>query len=173
VGRLVERFGPTLEHAGRRFHGFPSAEVAAEARPAALRACGLSLRKAATLRLVARSIAAGTLTEESLTRMSSEAALRSLTELPGIGPWSAALILLRGLGRLDVFPPGDVGATRGLGALLRPGPTTTLDRTIRRIGDRRGYLYFCSLGSDLLARGLIHPAPPPESRQRERGPSGY
>ena len=53
--------------------------------------------------------------------MSSAEALRVLTELSGIGPWSASLVLLRGLGRLDVFPPGDVGAQGGLRALMHLG----------------------------------------------------
>ena len=51
--------------------------------------------------------------------MPSRQAQHALMELPGIGPWSAALVLLRGFGRLDVFPPGDVGAARGLGPLLQ------------------------------------------------------
>ena len=92
--------------------------------------------------------------------MTSQQALHALTELPGIGPWSAALVMLRGFGRLDVFPPGDVGAARGLGPLLRLGPRTSIDRAVERFGDRRGYLYFCGLGANLLARGLIRPATP-------------
>ena len=42
LGRLVVRFGEPLEHAGRRFHAFPTAPAVAGARLAALRACGLS-----------------------------------------------------------------------------------------------------------------------------------
>lgn len=37
--------------------------------------------------------------------MTTDEAPRRLAELPGIGPWSAGLVLLRGLGRTDVFPP--------------------------------------------------------------------
>jgi DNA-3-methyladenine glycosylase II len=77
------------------------------------------------------------------------------------------LVLLRGLGRLDVFPAGDVGVARGLGTLLRLPPGASLNRVVERFGDLRGYLYFCSLGAALLARGLIHAAPPP-GRSRTR-----
>jgi DNA-3-methyladenine glycosylase II len=49
VGRLVERFGATLEHEGRRFHAFPTAGAVARASLSALRACGLSLRKSESL----------------------------------------------------------------------------------------------------------------------------
>jgi 3-methyladenine DNA glycosylase/8-oxoguanine DNA glycosylase len=160
VGRLVERFGEAVEHHGRSFHAFPDARVVAGARLDALKACGLSLRKAETLRQIARAIGAGEVTEEKLSRLSSAEAIRFLTELSGIGPWSANLVLLRGLGRLDVFPPGDVGAARGLSRLTRLPPGPTLDRIVERFGDRRGYLYFCSLGATLLTKHLIHAAPP-------------
>jgi DNA-3-methyladenine glycosylase II len=159
VGQLVERFGNVLEHDGRRFHAFPAPEVIADTRIDGLRRCGLSLRKAQTLRDIARAIAASELSEEKLTRMSSVEAENVLTELPGIGPWSAGLVLLRGLGRLDVFPLGDVGATRGLSALMHLPSGSSLDRVIQRFGDHRGYLYFCSLGRSLLAKSLIRPAP--------------
>jgi 3-methyladenine DNA glycosylase/8-oxoguanine DNA glycosylase len=69
------------------------------------------------------------------------------------------LILLRGLRRLDVFPAGDIGVIRGLTKLMRVEAGPALERVIKRFGDQRGYLYFCSLGSALAARGLIQPPP--------------
>jgi len=161
VRRIVEQFGASLEHAGRRFHAFPAAPAIAEARLPKLRACGLSLHKAEALRHAARAIQSGAVTEESLARMTTDDAVRFLIELPGVGRWSAQVILLRGLGRLDVFPSGDTGATRGLGELLRLAPGPALARAVGSFGDQRGYLYFCVLGGALLAKGLIHPAPSP------------
>jgi DNA-3-methyladenine glycosylase II len=168
VGRLVERFGEVLEHDGRHFSMFPRARRLAEAPLEALRACGLSLKKADSLRRIAMAIEAGALAEDTLLKMSSADAVRSLSELQGIGPWSASLVLLRGLGRLDVFPPGDVGVIRGLERITRLPPGPSLDRIIQRFGDHRGYLYFCSLGSALVARGLIDPAPLQRRRAASR-----
>jgi DNA-3-methyladenine glycosylase II len=164
VARLVERFGKSLDHGARRFYAFPTTRDVAEARTDALRECGMSLRKAETLQRVAGAIASGELVERKLSRMSSEEAIRVLGEISGIGPWSAALVLLRGVGRLDVFPPNDVGVVRGLTRLMGVKPGPSLDRVIRRFGDLRGYLYFCALGGSLLAKGLIHPAPAPSPR---------
>lgn len=158
VGRLVERFGQRLQHEGHTFHAFPAADIVGRAQTEALRACGLSLRKAESLRGLARAVASGQLAEETLSRMSVIDAMKTLTDLPGIGPWSAGLVLLRGFGRLDVFPSGDVGAERGLRTLLHKGKEGSIGRIVERFGDHRGYLYFCALGGSLLGRGLIHPA---------------
>jgi DNA-3-methyladenine glycosylase II len=165
VNRLVQRFGRSVEHDGKQYHASPGARAVAAARLDQLRACGLSQGKAQTLRNLARMIETRELSEEEISRMTSQQALRALLELPGIGPWSAALVLLRGFGRLDVFPPGDVGAARGLGPLLQLDPRTSIDRAVERFGDRRGYLYFCGLGASLLAKGLIHPAPTEHGRR--------
>src|SRR6185503_13380040 len=59
VGRLIERFGKHLEHGGRRLHAFPTAHAIAGARLAALQQCGLSARKAESLRYLARAIESG------------------------------------------------------------------------------------------------------------------
>ena len=159
VGRLVERLGRHLKQNGRRFYAFPSAQAVAGARLETLRNCGLSSQKAESLRYLARAIESGELAEDTISGMSTNDALRALGELPGLGPWSASLVLLRGLGRLDVFPPGDVGATRGLRKLMDLGPAASLSPRVERFGAYRGYLYFYSLGSGLLGKGLIHTAP--------------
>lgn len=158
VARLVHRFGAHVEHGGRRCRAFPTAATVGQARVPSLRACGLSTRKAQGLRAIARAIADGELSEARLSAMATPDALAALSGLPGIGPWSAGLVMLRGLGRTDVFPPGDVGALRGLRELLHAGPRARLERVVERCGDRRGYLYFCILGRYLLERGLIHAA---------------
>jgi 3-methyladenine DNA glycosylase/8-oxoguanine DNA glycosylase len=167
VGRLVERFAGYVELAGRRYQAFPKAAAIADAPPDALRECGLSARKAKTLRELARVVESGVLSETSLDRMSTADALQALTALPGIGPWSAALVMLRGLGRADVFPPGDVGATRVLGELMKLPPQIDIERLAGKFGAVRGYLYFCALGSSLLAKGLIQPAPPCRRAQHD------
>jgi len=156
LGRTIERFGETLVHEDKRHYAFPTPAAIARAQPRALHACGLSAQKARTLQAIARAIDSGALEESELDALSSEAASARLVALRGVGPWTAGLVLLRGLGRLDVFPPGDVGAARGLSALLGTTSTQEIDATIERFGPLRGYLYFCALGGRLLARGLIN-----------------
>ncbi|HEX5460948.1 MAG TPA: AlkA N-terminal domain-containing protein [Steroidobacteraceae bacterium] len=158
VAHLVRRFGEAIESSGRTHHVFPLAEAIAEARTASVKRSGMSLRKTQSLRAAAKAIAGGALTAESLAHLSTADALERLMELGGIGPWSAALILLRGLGRVDVFPQADTGAESSLAALLRLRSRESLPKIVERFGDCRGYLYFYGLASRLLAAGLIHPA---------------
>lgn len=157
VRRIVERFGHVLDYAGTRFHSSPDCGAIAAARPAALRACGLSARKADSLRAIASEIASGALEADQFAHTTTDEALRSLRDLPGIGPWSAALVLLRGFRRIDVFPPGDVGAKRALGRLLNVGEDEVYKQACR-FGGLRGYLYFLALAASLLEKGLIEPA---------------
>ena len=165
LGRLVVRFADPLDREGERYWAFPRADDVARCDAGALRACGLSAQRAQTLWSLAQAIASKELTAASLASCPSAEAAARLRQVKGIGPWSANLILLRGLGRLDVFPPGDVGVARGLGAIFADGSDAdsastehAVARVVERFGDRRGYLYFYSLGADLLRRGLVHAA---------------
>lgn len=159
VTRLVERFGERVQHGDRRFATYPAAATVAGARLPALLACGLSRSKAEALRHLARAVDAGELDEAALAGSDTAAALETLIALPGIGPWSAALVLLRGFGRLDVFPPGDSGVKRALETLLGARSAESIDRLVERFAEQRGYLYLCALGGSLLRKGLIRPAP--------------
>jgi DNA-3-methyladenine glycosylase II len=139
-------------HLVRRFGApgplFPSPDAIAAASLEDLRSCGLSSAKARTLQTVARLVVDGQLCESSLERLPSDQLLATLDAVPGIGPWTAAVIALRGLGRLDVFPPGDVGARRTLAHLLgREAPLTAAEEAdlLARLGPSRGLVYFLGL----------------------------
>jgi len=166
VANLIHRFGDRLMVDGSTYPLFPRADAVACARTASLRACGMSLRKSEALRRIAGTIAAGSLTAEELLALPSTDAIERLMQLSGIGPWSAALILLRGLRRLDVFPQADTGAEGSLAKLLRLRSRASLSRIVESFGEYRGYLYFYGLASRLLAAGLIHPAPRPNRLRR-------
>jgi DNA-3-methyladenine glycosylase II len=160
LGRIVERFGAELANDGRAYRAFPVPAAILAAQPSQLIACGLSRAKCESLRRLAALVEAGELTASRIAALPTVDALEVLSALPGIGPWSAALVLLRGFGRLELFPPGDSGATRGLSELLGLDDGGSLERTVERFGALRGYLYFCNLGGSLLKKGLIQAAPP-------------
>lgn len=158
VGRFVEAFGTALP-GEPGWLTFPTPEAVIAASPETLRATGLSRTKVASFRTLAQLSVDGSLAAMDLDTRSTHDALAALCSLPGIGPWSAGLVLLRGLRRLDVFPAGDVGAARSLTALLGlPKRLTPAHASAfaDRFGDRRGYLYFLCLGGQLLASGTFH-----------------
>jgi 3-methyladenine DNA glycosylase/8-oxoguanine DNA glycosylase len=150
ANRVVERFGRS------RGDGwlFPVPEAIAAATLDDLRACGLSESKARTLITAAEMLLDGRLVEADLLGLPSSELVQTLDAVPGIGPWTAGVIALRGLGRLDVFPRGDVGARRLLADLLgQPAPLTDSEETalLARLGDTRGFVYFLALAASRLS----------------------
>ena len=98
-----------LAHLEERFGGsMPSPQQLVDAGPEELRASGMSHRKAETLRDLAERFVDGRLSDAALAAMSDEEVEATLTEVPGIGPWTAHGFLLIGLDRPDVLLPGDL-----------------------------------------------------------------
>lgn len=92
--------------------GFSAATVAG-LEPAALRAAGLSGAKAAALTDLAHRIVSGGLDLEEVAGMDDEEVIARLSEVRGIGRWTAQMFLMFRLGRLNVWPAGDLGVRRG------------------------------------------------------------
>jgi len=162
-GRLIDRFGSVLSIAGKDWVAFPAPEAIASASIDSMRETGLSRAKSTAIQSLAYRAIAGELSAEFHQHRPSSDSLKELQKLPGIGPWTAGVILLRGLRRVDVFPTGDVGAARNLPLLLGDEDAWSPAQACafaERFGDQRGYLYFLGLGSQLLTRGLIAGARP-------------
>jgi DNA-3-methyladenine glycosylase II len=151
--RLLRVVGTEVEHDGVPLVVFPTAERFLDAQDAALRAAGLSASKLATLRRAGDAIATGALTEAMLEELPSEVAGLLLQGIKGIGPWTAAVILLRGLGRIDVLPGNDSGVRANLARFA--GKRVTAASLVDQLGAQRGMAYFCLLLARLEARGEI------------------
>lgn len=151
--RVVTAFGDAVECDGVPLIVFPSAARLLDAPDAVVRATGLSTGKAATLRRMAEALMGGTVTEAMLEQRSSADAAMLLRTIKGIGPWTAAVILLRGLARLDVFPLNDSGAAASVAIIAGRG--TDVEAAAEALGAQRGMLYFSLLLGRLEARGEI------------------
>jgi DNA-3-methyladenine glycosylase II len=104
-----------ISHLQERFGGqMPSPAELLAADPQVLRDSGLSIRKGQTLRALAERFVDGRLSDEALARMSDDEVEEALTEIPGIGPWSARGFLLIALDRPDVFLTGDIALRRAI-----------------------------------------------------------
>ena len=98
VSRIEQHFGGRL----------PSPAELLAADPGVLREAGLSSRKSATLRDLAARFADGRLSDEALARMTDDEVETALTEVSGIGPWTAHGFLIVALDRPDVLLSGDL-----------------------------------------------------------------
>jgi DNA-3-methyladenine glycosylase II len=125
VSHLEERFGGHM----------PSAAELLAADPQVVRDSGFSARKGQTLRALAERFVDGRLTDEALSQMSDEEVEAVLTEVPGIGLWTARGFLLVALDRPDVFLSGDLALRR---AMQRAYGLTQLptEEEVAQISDR-------------------------------------
>jgi DNA-3-methyladenine glycosylase II len=114
LNRLTAAFGPSGPGHGALAHAFPAPENLARLDTEALRPLGFSRRKARAIIELASAISEKRLDLDGLENLDDEAASGSLCKLRGVGRWSAEYVLLRGLGRLHVFPGDDVGARNRL-----------------------------------------------------------
>src|SRR5690349_14401246 len=104
-----------LRHLQERFGGhMPSPAELLAADPQVLRDSGFSARKGQTLRALAQRFLDGGLSDEALSRMTDEEVEATLTEVPGIGPWTARGFMLVALDRPDVFLSGDLALRRSI-----------------------------------------------------------
>jgi DNA-3-methyladenine glycosylase II len=79
-----------------------------------LRSAGLSASKLRSIRTIAARVADGTLDLALLAKMPDAEVSTILRSIPGLGPWSVDMVLIFGLGRLDVLPVGDLGFRFGV-----------------------------------------------------------
>ena len=104
ISHLQERFGARM----------PSADELLAADPQVLRDSGFSARKGQTLRALAQRFVDGRLSDEAFSRMTDDEVEATLTEVPGVGPWTARGFLLVALERPDVFLSGDLALRRAI-----------------------------------------------------------
>ncbi len=139
--RTVELLGERVSAGAVECTVFPPPPRWVECGEAALRGAGISGNKIAHLRSAAEAAASGAIDESAFEGLSTPQAAERLCTIRGIGPWSAAVISLRGLGRLDTFPLRDSGVARSL-ALLAGKAHVDQDELLAALGPVRGMLYY-------------------------------
>jgi DNA-3-methyladenine glycosylase II len=154
--RLIVALGQSVKAEGIPvpLYVFPPAESFSGATDDLLRQTGLSGSKIATLRRVAEALTSGRIDATRLEQCESPSAVATLRQIKGIGPWTAAVILLRGLGRMDVFPANDTSVTSNI-ALVSGTAACDTKSLLDTLGRQRGMLYFYLLLARLESRGEI------------------
>ncbi|WP_173166310.1 AlkA N-terminal domain-containing protein [Phytohabitans suffuscus] len=100
-------------------------------------AFGMPAARRDTIRALASAVAAGELDLDP--GADREEAVRGLTRLPGVGPWTAGYVAMRGVGDPDSFLPTDLGVRRGAKALGLPDDPKALDARAARWAPWRSY----------------------------------
>ena len=157
--RLVERYEPVRAHGPVALAPFVRPQAVVDADPVELRALGLSINKIVALRTLGRAVLMGELDPQRLESVSTDELAAFFTAYKGVGPWTAAVVALRGFGRLDIFPGNDSGVARTLKE-LSGDPGIDAAPILARLGAQRGMLYYHLLLGRLAARGEIVLGPP-------------
>ncbi|HEV2314478.1 MAG TPA: hypothetical protein VGR94_04160 [Candidatus Acidoferrales bacterium] len=158
LNRLVQTFGKTASSAADALQCCPSPEDLAGVSPGTLRAMGYSQQKERAILELSRSIVAGEINLESLNELDDASALARLTAIRGVGRWSAEYALLRGMGRLNIFPGDDVGGWNKLQKHLRLRKRPSYDKTHQLLAPWKsfaGLIYFHFLLDGLRDKGAL------------------
>jgi len=98
---------------GRLLDLLPNANLTPQAilklRPQRMRKAGLSKQKTAYIRDLASKTAAGLLSFDFIPSMTDDEVIQALTQIKGVGTWTAHMFLIFALRRPDILPTGDLG----------------------------------------------------------------
>jgi DNA-3-methyladenine glycosylase II len=119
--RFNELFGGT----------FPTPQQVLAMPEEKLRSVGLSGMKVSFVRDLARRIDDGSLRLDALDAMTDEEVIDALTEVKGIGRWTAEMFLMFRLHRPDVLPVGDLGIVNAIKKQYRLRKVPTPERMIQ------------------------------------------
>ena len=125
-----------------------------------LRGVGLSRGKAAYLKDLAVKVVSGELPVESLHDLEDAEVIAALTQVKGIGHWTAQMFLMFRLGRLDVLPDLDLGIRKGIQRAYRLRKLPSPER-VKKIGAK--WAPYRTIASWYLWRTLDTPTPTPRS----------
>lgn len=155
---LARTYGTPVGDPADGVFTFPAPWALAGSDPTVLRAMGFSRQKADALIGLAEHIVDGQLRMDELSAVDNATAGEILRRQRGIGRWSAEYVLLRTLGRVDVFPGDDVGARNKLQRWLdiaTPPSYDEIQAALARWQPFAGLVYFHLLLDGLGESGVL------------------
>ena len=159
LSRLIEIYGVSISRYPGSPRTFPLPETLAELKPNDLRTLGFSMQKAHTIIRVSHLLIEGKWWSEDIDNMDNATIHNNLCTVSGVGPWTADYVLLRGLGRLGIFPVNDSGALNGIKAWLSLRHTPDQKQLCRILAPWRPYvgmIYFHLLLRKLYPQTMIN-----------------
>jgi len=160
VNRFAQAYGRACGDDADAMRAFPQASDVVGVSPEALRALGFSRPKAIYLVGLAQIASAPEPASPDfadLAALDDAAAVARLREIRGVGRWTAEYVLLRGFGRLNIFPADDVGGRNllfgWLGARGEPG-YERVRAMLARWEPYGGLIYLHLIVNSLLEKGV-------------------
>ncbi|VVC75386.1 DNA-3-methyladenine glycosylase [Aquicella siphonis] len=156
--RLIQKIGIQIAEDNNLFYAFPDPGSLACCSVKELRRIGYSLRKSEALIHLASSILKEGNLFDGLGAMSNDDIINRLCKYNGVGRWTAEYVLLRGMGKIDVFPRDDIGAQNNLQDLLHlvnKPDYGAISKIIRKWHPYAGLVYFHLLLRKLNQKGVL------------------
>lgn len=158
LNRLTKAIGASLTLESGIVYAFPGPHEVSLLTDEDLRAMSFSRQKARALLDLVKTMIDGEIEIKNSTELGNEKISEMLRELRGVGRWTAEYVMLRGLGRLDVFPGDDVGAQKSLQNWLNLPAKPAYDE-VKKVTEPwhpyAGFVYLHLLLSGLAAKGHI------------------
>lgn len=157
LNKLASNYGLSIQKESTTDYAFPRPEDLAGLEPRDIRRLGLSNNKARAMIELARMMADKRLIPEDLETPDDETVLERLCQLRGVGRWTAEYVMLRGLGRIHIFPGDDMGARKNLQRWLKlkePMSYEDVRRILSKWEPYSGFLYFHLLLDRLTRDGI-------------------
>jgi len=132
---------------------YPTPEQVLDFEFDTLRGVGLSRAKVAYIKDLAQHVVDGRLDIEHLSELPNEEILTEVTDVKGIGEWTAHMFLIFSLGRLDILPTGDLGIRKGMQVLYEL-PELPSPLEMQAIAERNNWTGYESVASWYIWRSL-------------------
>jgi DNA-3-methyladenine glycosylase II len=158
LNRLAVNWGPALSGADGQAWGFIRPQDVARVAPESLKATGLSRQKASALSKLANLLLDEPDRLRRLSALSDEAARTDLLQLKGVGRWSAEYTLLRGLGRLHIFPADDIAGRKKLFSWVKlpeQSDYQAINRLLERWAPYQGLIYLHLILASFSEKGWL------------------
>ena len=157
--RFIQLAGRSLSDDEGTYYAFPIPQDVATCSVSELNKLGFSVNKCNTIIDLSSRISADENLFNNLINESNGDIVKFLCQFKGIGRWSTEYVLLRGLGKIEMFPGDDVGAKNNLQLLLNI--KTKLDyQQISEITKKwypyAGFIYFHLLLQKLSNKGFLN-----------------
>ncbi len=137
-GRIIKKFGSTLNINGHVYYAFPTPKQLNNASFDELRECGLTLRKTEYIKSISKEIETGNLDLEKFKEYKdTDEIINELCKIRGIGLWTAEFVMLRGLNKLESLPADDIGIRRVISHYYCNGRKISSDEA-RKIAENWG-----------------------------------